>query len=198
MNDKDKIAAGDCYRKVIWKVTLKHWFAVHRNRRFVQITPNLAYIKLLTCHFAECVVKHLRRLTAFTVIIPKHLRSSSLSWELLNITKIIIIKIIVFFPITPLTGHGTDPGPSVTCKLFQRGDWVGYTQSNLLPPTVIEHNCSMSHWTCFSTTGPGLTVCHRSSISAPILNLCEVNRYELKGRVSLCLLATTRRSPTIG
>ena len=45
--------------------------------------------------------------------------------------------------------------------------------------------------------GPGWTVCHRSSTSAPILNLREMNRYHLKGSVSLCPLATTR-FPTMG
>ena len=46
--------------------------------------------------------------------------------------------------------------------------------------------------------GPGWTVCHYSSTPAPILNLCEMNHYQLKGRVSLCPLTTTRRSPTVG
>ena len=85
----------------------------------------------------------------------------------------------------------------IACQLFNRGDWVDYTQSTLTP-TVTGQTCSLSHWACFSMMGPGWTVCHRSSTSAPILNLCEINHYQLRGSVSLCPLATTWRSPTMG
>ena len=34
--------------------------------------------------------------------------------------------------------------------------------------------------------GTGKTVCHRSSTSAPSLNLCEINHYHLRGSISLC------------
>ena len=39
---------------------------------------------------------------------------------------------------------------------------------------------------------------HKSSSSVPILNLCKVNHRQLKASVSLCLLSTTVRSPTMG
>ena len=43
----------------------------------------------------------------------------------------------------------------------------------------------------------GWTVCHKSSTTAPILNLCRMTRYQLKGSVFLCPPTTTRRSPTM-
>ena len=51
---------------------------------------------------------------------------------------------------------------------------------------------------CCSPPGSGWTVYHKLSTKAPILNLCKMSHYQLKGSVSLYPPTTTRRSPTMG
>ena len=46
---------------------------------------------------------------------------------------------------------------------------------------ITRQSCSVSHWACSSLKGPSWTVCHRPSTPALILNLCDINHYQLKG-----------------
>ena len=89
-------------------------------------------------------------------------------------------------------------GHWIACQLFKKR-WMSRLYSiHSVTPTFTGQNFSLSHWACFSLTGPSWTVCHMLPTSAPILNLCEINHYQLRGSISLCPLTTTRRSPTMG
>ena len=53
---------------------------------------------------------------------------------------------------------------------------IGNTPSTLTP-TATGQNRNVKHWACFSLQGPDWTVCHRSSTSDLILNLCDINHH---------------------
>ena len=101
------------------------------------------------------------------------------------------------FLLRPSRGMGLALGSIVESKLFKRGDWVGYTQSTLLPYQLLGRTVTWAIEPAFSD-GAWLNSLPQVINIASILNLCEMNHYHLKGRVSLCPLITTRRSITMG
>jgi len=84
------------------------------------------------------------------------------------------------FPFRPEGGLGLTLGSVFACNLFKRWS-IRLHSIHSVTPTVSRQSCSVSHWVCFSLKGPGWTVCHRSSTSALVLNLCDINHYQLKG-----------------
>ena len=88
-------------------------------------------------------------------------------------------------------------GQCIACQLFKRGDWVGYTQSTLLPQQLLGRTVAWAiepafHW--WGLVGQFATG-HRH---LPQFWISAKSIYQLRGSISLCPLTTMRRSPTMG
>ena len=100
--------------------------------------------------------------------------------------------------VMPLTGPETDPGVSGLLFNCLKEVIELATLNPLCYPNSYLAELQSDPLSLLFTAGAWLLVCHKSSTTAPILNLCKMTRYQLKGSVSLCPPTTTRRSPTMG